>query len=108
LSELRRAVPPAVHPVVATHPRSGRRTLFVNGLFTASINGLPPAESDELLELLCRQAEVPEYQCRFHWEPDSVAFWDNLAVQHYGANDYYPARRVMARTAISCAPDMVL
>jgi taurine dioxygenase len=101
LDERRTAVPPVEHPVVISHPRTGRKTLFVNRLFTRSIAGLDADESDRLLDLLCRQAEVPEYQCRFHWLPGSIAFWDNLAVQHYGASDYFPQRRVMARAAIA-------
>jgi alpha-ketoglutarate-dependent taurine dioxygenase len=101
LDELRRAVPPVEQPVVMRHPRSGRKTLFVNRLFTRSINGLSPQESDCLLDLLCRQAEIPEYQCRVHWQPGTIAFWDNLAAQHYGVSDYYPQRRVMARAAIA-------
>jgi len=98
VDELRALLPTVEHPVVIDHPVTKRRTLFVNRLFTHRIVGLPLAESDALLDLLCRQAEVPEYQCRFRWQPGSIAFWDNLAVQHYGANDYYPQRRVMART----------
>ncbi|HEY2301416.1 MAG TPA: TauD/TfdA family dioxygenase [Acidimicrobiales bacterium] len=101
LEEFRRIVPPVEQPVVMSHPRTGRKTLFVNRLFTKSINGLDPDESDRLLDLLCRQAEVPEYQCRHRWQPGSIAFWDNLGVQHYGASDYYPQRRVMARAAIA-------
>jgi taurine dioxygenase len=97
LDELRAQLPPVEHPVVIEHPRTKRRTLFVNRLFTREIVGLAPSESDELLDLLCRQAEIPEYQCRFRWQPGSIAFWDNLAVQHYGASDYHPRRRVMAR-----------
>jgi len=100
LDELRAKVPPVEHPVVLAHPRTGRPTLFVNRLFTARIVGLAPAESDALLDLLCRQAEIPEYHCRFRWRPGSIAFWDNVAVQHYGVNDYFPARRVMARASI--------
>jgi taurine dioxygenase len=57
-------------------------------------------ESDRLLELLYRQATVPEYQCRFRWRPYSVAFWDNRAVQHYAASDYFPSPRVMERVTI--------
>ena len=101
LEEYRRAVPPVEQPVVMRHPRSGRPTLFVNRLFTRSINGLSTEESDRLLDLLCRQAEIPEYQCRVHWQPGTIAFWDNLAAQHYGVSDYYPQRRVMARAAIA-------
>ena len=104
LVELRELVPPVEHPVVIRHPRTGRPTLFVNRLFTREIVGLAPDESDTLLDLLCRQAELPELQCRVHWEPGTVAFWDNVAVQHYGANDYFPQVRTMARAAIAGDP----
>ena len=57
-------------------------------------------ESDRLLDYLYRQAMVPEYQCRFHWAAGSVAFWDNRAVQHYAASDYWPERRVMERVTV--------
>jgi taurine dioxygenase len=97
LEELRTLVPPVEHPVVLRHPHTGRHTLFVNRFFTKRIVGLPEPESRTLLDHLCRQAEVPEYQVRLRWEPHTIAFWDNLAVQHYGVNDYYPARRTMAR-----------
>ena len=92
---------PAVrHPVVLTHPETGRRTLYVNRIFTTRIVGLPEAESDELLALLCDQAATPEYQCRFKWTPGAVAFWDNRATQHYASSDYFPNRRVMDRITI--------
>jgi taurine dioxygenase len=97
LEELRTVVPPVEHPVVIRHPDTGRPTLFVNRLFTDAIVGLDRAESDALLEHLCRHIDLPEVQVRFHWEPGSIAVWDNVAVQHYGANDYFPQRRVMAR-----------
>jgi taurine dioxygenase len=92
---------PAVeHPVVRTHPETGRRGLYVNAIFTSHILGMEPEESRELLDHLYRQATYPEYQCRFRWEPDSVAFWDNRAVQHYAASDYWPQRRVMERVTV--------
>jgi taurine dioxygenase len=94
---LRAAHPPVEHPVVVRHPETGRPTLFVNRLFTREIVGLAPQDSAELLDGLCRMADVPEVQARWRWEPGSVAMWDNVACNHYGANDYYPARRVMAR-----------
>ncbi|MGW0908551.1 TauD/TfdA dioxygenase family protein [Streptomyces sp. NPDC002853] len=96
--------PQVAHPVVVRHPRSGRRTLYVNEPFTRYIKGLPDAESRDLLDILVLQARIPEFQIRFHWEPDSVAVWDNIAVQHYAVNDYFPQRRVMERVAIAGVP----
>lgn len=100
LKEMQDRYPAVEHPVVRTHPRTGRRTLFVNAIFTTHIVGLPEEESEELLKLLFKQASVPEYQVRFKWAPGSIAFWDNRAVQHYAVSDYFPHRRVMERAAI--------
>jgi taurine dioxygenase len=85
--------PRAEHPVVRTHPVTGRKALFVNGNFTTRINGLTKLESDALLQMLCRHAETPEFHCRFRWQRNSVAFWDNRCVQHHAMWDYYPQRR---------------
>ncbi|MCK7627994.1 TauD/TfdA family dioxygenase [Streptomyces sp. RS10V-4] len=93
--------PPVEHPVVRRHPETGRRTLFVNASFTTRITGLPEAESDHLLGLLCRQAHVPEFQVRWRWRAGDVAFWDNRATQHYAAFDYVSRRRVAERVAIA-------
>ncbi|MGG1290433.1 TauD/TfdA family dioxygenase [Bacillus smithii] len=92
--------PPVEHPVVRTHPETGRKTLFVNPSFTTRIVGLDPDESEELLQYLFRQAHIPEYQVRFRWEKDSIAFWDNRATQHYAVSDYYPNPRKAERVAI--------
>jgi len=92
--------PPVRHPVVLRHPETGRKTLFVNSIFTDRIHGLDPTEGEPLLQHLARQASVPEYQCRFRWTPGSVAFWDNRATQHYAVSDYFPDRRVMERCTI--------
>jgi taurine dioxygenase len=100
LAERQRQFPPVSHPVMRRHPVTGRRSIYVNKVFTSHLEGLPADESEALLDLLCDQASIPEYQCRFHWKADSVAFWDNRAAQHYATNDYFPARRVMERATI--------
>ncbi|MDF2959352.1 MAG: Alpha-ketoglutarate-dependent taurine dioxygenase [Paenibacillus sp.] len=93
--------PAAEHPVVRTHPETGRKTLYVNPNFTSRIVGLEPDEGEQLLQYLFRQAHIPEYQVRFRWENHSIAFWDNRATQHYAVNDYYPNRRIAERVAIT-------
>jgi taurine dioxygenase len=97
---LRADFPPSVHPVVRTHPETGRKTLYVNAIFTNQIVGLEPDESDRLLEHLCRQADYPEYQCRWTWTAGDLAIWDNRATQHYASSDYHPQRRVMERITV--------
>lgn len=92
--------PPATHPVVRTHPETGEKILYVNAIFTSHIVGLPRAESDALLRDLYAQAAIPEYQVRFHWEQDVVAFWDNRSTQHYASSDYWPQQRVMDRVTV--------
>jgi taurine dioxygenase len=99
--EMRDRFPLIEHPVVITHQVTGQKLLYVNRNFTNEIVGLDEAESDVLLEHLCRQAETVEHQIRFRWENDSIAFWDNRAVQHYASSDYWPQRRVMERASIS-------
>lgn len=96
----RRDFPPSVHPVVRTHPETGRKTLYVNAIFTTELVGLDPAEGDVLLEYLCRQADYPEYQCRWSWTPGDLVIWDNRATQHYATSDYHPQRRVMERITV--------
>ena len=86
--------------MVRTHPETGRRALYVNAVFTQHIVGLEEPESASLLAHLCAQAAVPEYQCRFRWRPNSIAFWDNRASQHYAASDYWPAVRRMERVTV--------
>lgn len=93
--------PPSQHPVVRRHPETGRPTLFVNAIFTDSIVGLDPDESEALLDRLFAQYRKPEFQCRFHWTPGAVAFWDNRATAHYAASDYHPQPRVMDRISIA-------
>lgn len=89
--------PGAEHPVVRTHPVSGRRYLYVNRGFTRRIVGLAPAESDALLELLFRHCERPEFQVRYEWAVGDVAIWDERPTLHYAVADHFPQRREMAR-----------
>ena len=70
------------------------------GAFTQTIEGMEAAEADALLHELYRQAAVPEYQCRFRWTKNAIAFWDNRAAQHYAVSDYWPNRRIMERVTI--------
>ena len=95
-----RNYPTAVHPVVRTHPETGRKALFVNRIFTRRILQLEKHESDAVLEMLFRHIETPEFHCRFRWQPGSVAFWDNRCVQHHALWDYYPQRRRGLRVTI--------
>lgn len=94
------ANPPVEHPVVRTHPKSGKKGLFVNSLFTVAIKGMKRKESDALLSFLFDHQTTPEYTCRFRWAPHSVAFWDNRITQHRPVNDYWPGHRRMQRVTI--------
>jgi len=98
--EARRKNPPISHPVIRTHPVSGRKSLFVSDGFTTRINELEPAESDAILKLLFAHATRPEFFVRWRWQENDVAFWDNRSTQHYAVDDYRPARRVMQRATI--------
>ncbi|AIR88679.1 taurine dioxygenase [Pseudomonas cremoricolorata] len=96
----RREHPPLSHPVVRTHPQSGRKALFVSEGFTTRINELEAHESDALLKLLFAHATRPEFSIRWRWQENDVAFWDNRVTQHYAVDDYRPQRRVMHRATI--------
>jgi taurine dioxygenase len=95
-----RVHPAAVHPVIATHPFTGRKTIYVNSVFTVRINELGETESEAVLKFLFAHVTRPDFQCRFHWQRNSMAFWDNRAVQHYAVWDYYPAVRSGQRVTI--------
>ena len=88
------------HPVVRTHPETGRTGIYVNSAFVEEIDGMDRSESDELLQLMYRQASYPEYQVRLKWRPNTIAFWDNRSVQHYAVSDYYPQSRSVERVTI--------
>ena len=91
----------ASHPVVRTHPETGRRALYVNVAHTARFDGWTEEESAPLLNYLFAHQVKPEFTCRFRWEPHSIAFWDNRAAQHNPVNDYHGFRRLMHRITLS-------
>ena len=97
------------HPLLRTHPETGKTALYIHGgflrhdsLYDAS-NGekLEPEESRAIVGQLLQQHGRPEYVCRFKWEPGSITFWDNRAVQHYAASDYHPHKRVLRRVTVA-------
>ena len=98
--QTRKNNPPLSHPVIRTHPVSGRKSLFVNEGFTTRINELSEAESEAILKLLFAHSTRPEYTIRWRWQENDVAFWDNRVTQHYAVDDYRPNRRVMHRATI--------
>jgi taurine dioxygenase len=100
LAKKREEYPPASHPVVRTHPRTGEKCLYVNRGFTSHVEGMDADESERLLAYLYQQASCPEYQVRFRWKRNSIAFWDNRSTQHYASSDYWPEVRVMERVTI--------
>lgn len=98
--QLRKDYPLVTHPVVRRHPETGERHLFVNHVFTARILGLPEDEATTLLAYLLDRVKAPEYQMRFRWSENAIAFWDNRATQHYGVLDYWPHERVVERVTV--------
>ncbi|MEM6301934.1 MAG: taurine dioxygenase [Pseudomonadota bacterium] len=100
LAEAVKSNPPVVHPVVRTHPETGKKLLFINALFTTHILELAKEESDALLSFLYEHVKTPEFSVRFSWEPNSIAIWDNRSTQHKPVNDYFPAHRRMERIVI--------
>lgn len=88
------------HPVVRTHPETGRKALYVNVAHTSGIVGLTDAESAPLLNFLFTHQVKPEFTCRWAWEPNALAFWDNRCAQHNPINDYHGHRRVLNRITL--------
>jgi len=94
------ANPPVVHPLVRTHPQSGRRAIYVNPLFTTRIVELQSDESDALLELLYNLCVADEITVRLQWEQDTVAVWDNAVTLHKPVNDFYGQHRLLHRLTV--------
>ena len=94
------ANPPVSHPVVRRHPRTGRRALYVNPLFTTRIEGLAQDESDALLALLCARSVDDDITVRLRWTPDTVVVWDNAQVLHKPVNDFHPQHRMLHRLTV--------
>ena len=94
----------AVHPVIITHPESGKKALYVNPGFTLHFEGWTAAESKPLLAYLYQHATLMEHTTRFKWAEGSIAIWDNRCTWHYALNDYHGERREMHRITIEGSP----
>jgi len=92
--------PPVDHPIVRTHPETGRRSIYSSINTAQSIPSLPASESTRLLDELHHLCDKPEYQCRLKWGTDTVAMWDNRCTRHYATTDYYPQHRIMERVIV--------
>ena len=104
LSNAEAATQDAIHPVVITHPQSGRKALYVNPGFTLHFEGWSMEESKPLLDYLYTQATLMEHTTRFKWDVGSIAFWDNRCTWHYALNDYQGERREMHRITLEGGP----
>ena len=99
--DLDKTYPCSTHPIVRTHPDTGRKLLFVNGQYTTRIPELPKPESDAILAFLFNHQKHPSFQVRFRWEPHSIAFWDNRSTLHHAVWDYFPEVRSGYRVTIA-------
>jgi taurine dioxygenase len=95
-----RQYPRALHPVVRTHPDSGRKALYVNPSFTTRIDGLSREESDGILKILYSHQQRPEFQMRLQWQPNTIAMWDNRCTLHFALWDYWPSERKGNRVTV--------
>lgn len=91
----------AIHPVVRTHPETGRHALYINSGHTVRFDGMTESESRPLIDHLLAHLIRPEFTCRFQWQPGSIVFWDNRSCQHNPVNDYHGYRRVMHRVTLT-------
>tara|TARA_E500000331_G_scaffold156992_1_gene152325 strand:+ start:505 stop:1374 length:870 start_codon:yes stop_codon:yes gene_type:complete len=89
-----------LHPVVRTHPETGRKALYLSTTHLSRIEGMTKAESQPLLDQLSKHAVRPDFTCRFKWRPGSIAMWDNRCTMHYAVNDFPEARRIMQRVTL--------
>jgi taurine dioxygenase len=101
---IRREFPPVEHPLVRTHPVSGRRALFLAGGFMDQIVGMHRDESDMLLDFLSRHIENPNFQVRWHWREHDLAMWDEASTNHRALSDHYPQHRMMRRCTVDGDP----
>jgi taurine dioxygenase len=95
-----KSFPRAEHPVIRTHPVTGRQAIYVNPVFTLAIRDVPENEGKAILDFLYEHCAQPHWQVRFRWQPDSVAFWDNRCVQHIAMWDYFPGVRSGYRVTV--------
>ena len=100
-AQIRKYLPPTEHPVVCTHPDTGRRFLFVSEFMTREITGMNERESKAVLDYLFDHQTRPEYQCRFNWKPGSLALWDNFSTIHRGIFDFGRQHRLMHRVSFN-------
>ncbi|MEO8223834.1 MAG: TauD/TfdA family dioxygenase [Gammaproteobacteria bacterium] len=99
LDKMRKFLTPTEHPLVCTHPESRRRFLFISELLTREVTGMSDRESRAVLDFLFAHQTRPEFQCRWHWEPRSLALWDNYSTIHRGIFDFGQSRRLMHRVS---------
>ena len=99
--DLDKRYPCNIHPVIRTHPVTGRKGIFVNASYTTRVVEVPKEESDAILTYLYQHCANPNFHVRFKWEPHSVAFWDNRCTQHLAVWDYYPATRSGFRVTVA-------
>ncbi|HKK31183.1 MAG TPA: TauD/TfdA family dioxygenase [Alphaproteobacteria bacterium] len=100
MAQTREENPPVMHPVVRTHPVTGKKSLYVCQSFTTYLVDVPEREGRGVLEFLFEHLSLPEFQYRFQWQNGSVAFWDNRCTLHYAVADYWPRYRYMHRCSI--------